>query len=114
MFVMDRIWSSAILLMLSILLQSLSVVCIKYASMRSGAATIVLLGLASTSLVARAATWQRVLARLELSRAYPFTSLVQVIILLSAVFLFGEAIAPHHVVGLAVMLIGLIVLTRKA
>jgi multidrug transporter EmrE-like cation transporter len=111
---MNRLASGKILLALSIVLQSLSVICIKYASMREGAATVALLALASVLLVARAATWQGVLGRIELSRAYPFTSLVQVLIFLSAVFLFGEAVAPHHVIGLAVMLAGLVLLSRKS
>ena len=111
---MNSLWNGKTLLAASIVLQALSVVCIKYAAMRQGLATIALLCLAALLLVARAATWQGVLGRIELSRAYPFTSLVQVLIFLSAVFLFGETVGLHHFIGLAIMLAGLVLLSRKA
>jgi undecaprenyl phosphate-alpha-L-ara4N flippase subunit ArnE len=110
---MRRSTRGILLLGLSIVLQSFSFLCIKYASMHTGLATVALLGLAGVFLISRAVVWQNVLGLVDLSAAYPFNSLVQVLIFLYAVFLFGETVGLHHIVGLALMLCGLTLLARQ-
>jgi multidrug transporter EmrE-like cation transporter len=56
-----------------------------------------------------ALTWVTALSRLELSKAYPFTALSFIsVLLLSAVF-FGESITIAKVAGVALVITGLIV-----
>ena len=98
---------------LSIALQALTFLCVKYATMATGAGAAALVGVAAAMLLARAAVWQGVLTRLDLSRAYPFMALSQVLIFLAAVFVFHEAVAAHHVAGLVVMIGGLVLLSGK-
>src|SRR5271163_2281295 len=53
-----------------------------------------------------AVSWVIALSHLELSRAYPFTALSFVtVLLLSAVF-FGETVTPPKVAGVALVIVG--------
>lgn len=110
----NRTGASAGLLTLTIVLQSGSLLALKLASFQTGAPALALVGLACLCLVGRAAVWQGVLGRMPLSKAYPFTSLVQVVVFLYAVLLFGEAVAWHHVIGLVLMFAGLALLWTRS
>lgn len=60
--------------------------------------------------VLQAAVWLAVLRRLPLSRAYPFTSLTVVIMLISGALFFGEPISLGNVLGSVVIMAGIIVI----
>ncbi len=100
-------------LALTVLLQSLSFLTLKYASMESGPMTAVLLAIALLFMLSRAVVWQKLLVGNEVSMLYPFAALVQVVILVYAVALFGESITPGNVAGLLLMLLGLRLLVRE-
>lgn len=105
---------SAIYIGLSILLASFSFLSIKYSTSSSGQMVYVYLSLAIVFIIARAYTWQKTLNLTELSIAYPFMSLVQVLILVYAAILFDEQIATHHMIGVSLMVIGLLIMVRSA
>lgn len=56
--------------------------------------------------------WMLALARLELSRAYPFMAFNFVIVSLAAAPLFGEAITGTKLAGLILVVVGLAVLSQ--
>ena len=58
------------------------------------------------------ASWLVVLTQLELSVAYPFTSLAFVLVLILSAIFFGEAFTLTKVVGTLIILIGLIVIVK--
>lgn len=97
----------------TIFLQSFSFLGIKYATMTQGVNTWIYLGVAFFFILARALVWQIVLKFVSLSKAYPFSSLVQVLILVYATILFHEEIMIHHIIGLACMLAGLFLITKS-
>lgn len=99
-------------IVLTILLQSLSSLSMKYASIYDSL-KLIFLGAAFALMVTRAYTWQRVLKHNELSRVYPFNSLVQVLILVYAALLFGEEITLWHIFGLILMMCGVILLGKN-
>jgi drug/metabolite transporter (DMT)-like permease len=98
--------------LIAILLQSFSFLTIKYASIYE-AYSLILLGVAFGFIISRAYIWQVVLKHNELSRVYPFNSLVQVLIFVYAVLLFGEVFSFWHVVGLGLMVYGLYLIGKK-
>ena len=49
------------------------------------------------------------LSKLDISFAYPFTSLGYVIVLISSYFLFGEPVNMYKIVGTVLVVAGLIV-----
>jgi drug/metabolite transporter (DMT)-like permease len=55
----------------------------------------------------QAVLWQRVLARHELSFAYPLNSLIYPATLAAGWFLFGEAVTLQRLAGSGVILIGI-------
>lgn len=59
-----------------------------------------------------AVSWMIVLNRFDLSRAYPFTSLSFVLVLLASAALFAESITVAKVGGIALIIAGLVVGTR--
>jgi multidrug transporter EmrE-like cation transporter len=59
-----------------------------------------------------AVSWMVVLNRFELSRAYPFTSLSFVLVLIASAVLFSESITLAKVAGIALIVAGLLVGTR--
>lgn len=104
-------YAVAVLLATSIFLQSFSFLSIKFATQQHGLATLALMGLAFVFLGSRAILWQWLLARRPLSFIYPFASLVQILILLYAIFLFGENVGLHQFFGFVIMIIGLVVIS---
>ncbi|WP_419767383.1 EamA family transporter [Arcobacter sp.] len=99
------------LITFGIFLQSFSFLSIKYASTYE-AYSLVLLGIAFIFIVSRAYIWQIVLKHNELSRVYPFNSLVQVLIFVYAVIFFEESVNLWHVLGLGLMMIGLYIIGK--
>lgn len=57
--------------------------------------------------------WIFALSKVELSFAYPFVSLSQVLILLSSWFLFREKIDPVRFMGVMVIAIGVLLVARS-
>jgi drug/metabolite transporter (DMT)-like permease len=106
---MSRLRSGiAALLILAVLLQSFSLLSIKYSTLREGLWSLVLLLVALGFLAVRALIWQFALKRADITRIYPVTALVQVLVFAYAVVLFGETVEPNNVVGLALMLGGVV------
>ena len=56
--------------------------------------------------------WLYVLSRLELSFAYPFVALNYVLILLGSHFLLKETISPVKMIGVAVIMVGVYLISR--
>ena len=56
--------------------------------------------------------WLYVLSRMELSFAYPFVALNYVLILFGSYFLLKETITPMKVIGVAVIVIGVYLISR--
>ena len=56
--------------------------------------------------------WLYVLSRVELSTAYPFASLNYVLILVGSHFLFNEAVTPTKMIGVAVIVLGVYLVSR--
>jgi len=56
--------------------------------------------------------WLYVLSRLELSTAYPFVALNYVLILFVSHFLLKETITPVKIMGVAVIVIGVFLISR--
>jgi len=100
------------LVLLGVFLQSLSFLSIKYASAYP-TLSIILMILAFAFILTRAYVWQIILQYNELSRVYPFNSLVQVLIFLYAVFLFHETITLTNIMGLILMITGLYFIGKK-
>jgi multidrug transporter EmrE-like cation transporter len=94
------------LIILAILLQSFSLLFIKYANLYSQ----FLLVVAFAFMILRAYFWQIILKYNELSKVYPLNALVQVLVLLYAVFLFHENIELHHILGIISMMTGIALL----
>lgn len=57
--------------------------------------------------------WMATLSKFELSFAYPFMSLSFVVVFLLSAIFFQEPITWQKIVGLLLIIIGLIVITRK-
>lgn len=99
------------LIILSAFLQSFSFLSIKYASM-SDEYSLILLVVAFGFIIYRAYIWQIILKYNELSKVYPFNSLVQVLIFFYAITLFNENVTFWHVFGLILIISGLSILKR--
>lgn len=54
--------------------------------------------------------WMLALTKLDLSRAYPFTALSFILILLSSALLFNDAITPGKLIGTALIIGGVCVI----
>lgn len=67
---------------------------------------LVLLGLAMA--FAAALSWMLALTRLPLSKAYPFTALALVLVVISGAWLFAEPVGPIRMAGVALVCIGVI------
>lgn len=59
----------------------------------------------------QAAVWLAVLRRMPLSRAYPYTSLSMITLLICAAFFFGEAITLGNLLGALIIMAGIIIIT---
>ncbi|MDR2945326.1 MAG: EamA family transporter [Candidatus Adiutrix sp.] len=56
--------------------------------------------------------WMATLSKLEISFAYPFTSLTYVLVLAASCFLFGEPLNGYKIVGALVVIAGLIIASQ--
>jgi uncharacterized membrane protein len=56
--------------------------------------------------------WMAALSRFDLSFAYPFTSVNYILVTILSVAILGETLSPVRVIGIAVICIGLVVLSR--
>ena len=71
----------------------------------------ILLGLGSY--VISVAIWLLVLARVEVSYAYPFLSVGYVVVTLMGYFVFQESLSWIRVVGISIIIVGVILLARS-
>lgn len=101
------------LLLSSIFLQSFSFLSIKFSTMQEGIYAVVLLMLSFIFIGIRAYIWQILLQSIALSKIYPLTSLVQVLILIYSVVFFNENINMYHMIGLTIMITGIYHISRK-
>ena len=110
-------WSGWLLLAASLLLESCGQLCLKLGarSVPAGLSDLETIGEAATSVWAYGGyacialqfpVWLGVLARLELSLAFPLSSLSQVTILLASVFILGERATFPQVAGIASIILG--------
>lgn len=102
---------------LSLLLESCGQLCLKLGarSVPAGLSDLETIGEAATSLWAYGGyacialqfpVWLGVLARMELSLAFPLGSLAQVTIFLGSVFILGESASVSQVAGIASIILG--------
>ncbi len=107
-----------IFIILAILFQALSAIFNKYAAISLVDATLILIisnvfyVLKMICLILQAFVWQMALKSYDLSFAYPFMSLVNFVILLSALFIFNEGITATNVLGLLAISAGIYFLAR--
>ena len=101
------------LLISSIFLQSFSFLSIKFSTLQDGIYVYLLLGLAFFFLGLRSIVWQILLKCNELSKVYPFASLVQVLILVYAIVFFNENVTINNIKGLFIMISGVYFMTDK-
>ena len=104
---------TVLLLISSIFIQSFSFLSIKFSTMEEGYFAIALLVLSFTFSMVRAVVWQMLLKTIELSKVYPYASLVQILILIYSVILFHENVTINNVIGLLIMLSGIYYMSRK-
>ena len=57
--------------------------------------------------------WIMALSRVEVSIAYPLLSVGYVVNAIAAYYLFGEAVTPMRLAGIAVIIIGVVLVTRS-
>lgn len=58
--------------------------------------------------------WQYTLRELELSVAYPFTALNNILIVAFSYFLFNEEVTFNNLIGVLIIMIGIIILNIKS
>jgi multidrug transporter EmrE-like cation transporter len=63
--------------------------------------------------VASLVVWIMALSRVEVSVAYPMLSIGYVVNALAAWYLFGEAVTPMRVAGIAIIILGVFVVARS-
>jgi uncharacterized membrane protein len=102
-----------LLLVATVFIQSFVFLSVKISTVQTGALTAGFLVLAFGLMGLRALLWQKLLHYADLSLVYPFTSLVQIPILLYAVLLFNESLATGHFFGLILMLTGAFIMSGK-
>jgi len=101
------------LLVITIFLQSFSLLSIKLSTLQPGIFSLALLALAMGFILLRAILWQHLLTVSDLSRIYPLAGLVQILILVYAIVLFGEVITIFNVAGSILMLGGTYFISRQ-
>jgi multidrug transporter EmrE-like cation transporter len=107
------------LIIFPVFLQAASGICGKYAAMAvkdSSLFVAVTNGfylLSLIFLVLQAIAWQLTLIIFPLSYAYPFTSLVNFVILIFSAILFQEQITLCNVLGLILISLGILILSRN-
>ena len=104
---------NVLLIVFTIFLQSFSFLCIKYSTLQHDFLMFVFMGFALLFILMRAVIWQSVIQRLPLSVVYPFTSLVQILILVYAIFLFEEIVTINNVLGVMLMIVGVFLISYK-
>lgn len=104
--------SVLLLLVVSIFLQSFSLLCIKLSTLQGGYLSVVLLVVSFGFIGFRTLVWQNLLRECDLSSVYPYASLVQVLILLYAAIIFHEPVTLNNIIGLNIMLIGVFAMSR--
>ena len=57
--------------------------------------------------------WVMALSRVEVSVAYPLLSVGYVVNALAAWYLFGEAVTPMRLIGIAIIIVGVCLVTRS-
>ena len=57
--------------------------------------------------------WIMALSRVEVSIAYPLLSVGYVVNAIAAYYLFGEAVTPMRLIGIGVIIIGVVLVTRS-
>jgi drug/metabolite transporter (DMT)-like permease len=108
------------MIFLTIMLRSLAAACAKQAALTSiGHGLVAMLVnvwffAEIFALALQAVTWAFVLRRHALSTAYPFISLVFAINLVTAWLFFGEAIHLAQVCGIAIIMIGVAIVSAPA
>lgn len=104
------------LVALFILLRTLNQVLFKQVALGPGGGSYLallfepLFYLSSIFFLAQAGVWLAVLRRLPLSRAYPFTSLTVITLLIGGAVFFGEAVTLGNVLGALVIMTGVVVI----
>jgi len=99
----------------AILLRSLAAVCAKMAAIHStgkGLQHIVFnfwTGAELATLVLQAVLWSHVLNRFPLNKVYPATSLVFGVNLAAAAVIFQETVRTNHIIGIAIVIIGIVI-----
>ncbi|MCK5663224.1 MAG: EamA family transporter [Thiotrichaceae bacterium] len=101
-----------LLLVASIFLQSFSLLSIKISTLQTDLLAFVLLVVAFGFIGLRTVCWQYLLESEDLSRVYPYASLVQVLILLYAAIIFNEPVTLFNIIGLLMMLGGIFYISR--
>lgn len=79
-------------------------------SWRIGTNGYVVLGLACY--VISVAVWLLALSRVEVSFAYPMLSVGYIVTAVAAFYLFGEALTPVRIAGIAVIIFGVFLISR--
>lgn len=108
-----------IYIILAVLFQALSGIMSKYAAI--GLSGHEILSLTTNvfyissigCLLLQAIVWQQALKHYNLSFAYPFISLVNFVILFSSAILFNESITIANIAGLALISLGVLMLSRE-
>ncbi|MFY0518404.1 EamA family transporter [Lysinibacillus sp. UGB7] len=54
--------------------------------------------------------WQKTLNKMELSKAYPYTALIYLFILIYTYFIFKEPISINNIIGTIIIMIGIFVM----
>ncbi len=58
-------------------------------------------------------TWAMAMTKFQLSQAYPFMSLSYVVVFILSVFLFNEEVNLYKIIGCAMVLLGIIIISRS-
>lgn len=107
-------------LVFSIIIQTIGAIGAKYAIINleyfhfliiPGSLVLAMFLLATMGL--QAIVWQKALIFYPLSFAYPFRSLINFTVLISAFIFFNESITALNVIGLSVITIGIYILVRE-
>lgn len=110
-----------ILILLSVTLSSIGQVMLKYGAIKSNESTAMnllkylnfsnLMGLTLYGL--SALLWMVILRKVDLSYAYPMVSLGYILVFIFSYYIFGEPISTTRIVGLAIILLGIVVISRS-
>jgi multidrug transporter EmrE-like cation transporter len=64
---------------------------------------------ALAALLAAVVTWMAAMTRLDLSHAYPFTSLAFVLVMIASAFFFNEPVTGPKIAGIVLICLGIVV-----